>query len=71
LGVYEKRGAELALTGYFDRGRPEPEVVEEIKANCGWDMKVADSLQKIPAPTPAELELVRIFDPRRQFLGKR
>jgi acyl CoA:acetate/3-ketoacid CoA transferase beta subunit len=71
LGVFEKRGEELALTGYYDRGKPEAEAVEEIKANCGWNLKVADKLEKILAPAKDELELIRIFDPRRQFLGKR
>ena len=71
LGVFEKRGEELVLTGYYDRGKPEAEAVEEVKANCGWSLKVADKLEKIPAPAKDELELIRIFDPRRQFLGKR
>jgi acyl CoA:acetate/3-ketoacid CoA transferase beta subunit/acyl CoA:acetate/3-ketoacid CoA transferase alpha subunit len=71
LGVYEKKDGELVLTGYYDRGKTEAEAIEEIKANCGFGVKTADSLQKIPAPTSAELELIRIFDPRRQFLGKR
>ena len=71
LGMFEKQGEELVLTGYYDRGKPEPEAVAEIKDNCGWSLKAADKLEKIPAPTKEETELVRIFDPRRQFLGKR
>lgn len=71
LGVFEKQGDELILTGYLDRGKSEEDAVREIRDNCGWNLKVADQLEKIAPPTKEEINLVRIFDPRRQFLGKR
>jgi len=71
FGVFVKQGEELALSGYFDDEKPEARAVEEIKANCGWNLKVADRLEKIPAPSRQELNLIRLFDPKRQFLGKR
>jgi len=71
LGILEKKGDELVLGGYYDAGKPEAEAIEEVKANCGWPLKVADKVERIPQPTPQELELIRIYDPRRQFLGKR
>jgi acyl CoA:acetate/3-ketoacid CoA transferase alpha subunit/acyl CoA:acetate/3-ketoacid CoA transferase beta subunit len=71
LGVFEKQGEGLVLSGYFDRGKPEKESVDELKANCGWALQVRDRLDKISGPTQDELNLIRIFDPRRQFLGKR
>ncbi len=71
FGVLTKQGDQLALSGYFDYGKPEDQAVEEIKANCGWDLKVSDQLEKILAPAPDELNLIRLFDPKRQFLGKK
>jgi acyl CoA:acetate/3-ketoacid CoA transferase beta subunit len=71
FGVFQKQEDELVLTGYFDRGKLEKEAVLEIKENCGWNLKVADELEKITAPTTDELNLLRLFDPKRQFLGKK
>jgi hypothetical protein len=31
---------------------------------------VADDLAVLPRATPAEVRLLRLWDPRRQFLGK-
>lgn len=70
LGVYEKRGEELVLVA-FHLNKPEKEAIEDIKAQCGWKLKVADELTKISAPTQEELYLIRMFDPKRQFLEKR
>ena len=70
LGVYEKDGehGELRLTGVF-ADRPEAEAVGAARAACGWDLKAAASLRRFEAPTGEELALVRLFDPRRYFLG--
>jgi acyl CoA:acetate/3-ketoacid CoA transferase alpha subunit len=70
LGVYAKTepAGELVLTGVF-AGRPEAEAVAAARAACGWDLRVAPALQRIDPPTPEELRLVRLFDPRRYFLG--
>jgi len=73
LGVYEKQGPELVLTAYFGR----PELSDEaahlrfIQDNTGWNLKIAPSPELIPPPSLDELKLLRLFDPRRQFLGKR
>ncbi len=37
--------------------------VEEVRANTGWDLAVADELYETPPPTPEELTLVRRWDP--------
>lgn len=74
LGVMEKdRGEdELTLTAYFPQpGKSEREIIDEIRNNCGWDLKVADPPQQVEPPDLDELKLLRILDPRRQFLGKR
>jgi acyl CoA:acetate/3-ketoacid CoA transferase alpha subunit/acyl CoA:acetate/3-ketoacid CoA transferase beta subunit len=71
LGVYEKPEphGELVLTGVFATA-PEAEAVKAARAACGWNLKVAPSLRRFPAPSPEELRLVRLFDPRRYFLGE-
>jgi hypothetical protein len=71
LGVYEKatEHGELALTGLFGDG-PEAAAVEAARAACGWDLQVAPTLRRFAAPTADELALVRLFDPRRYFLGE-
>ena len=72
LGVYEKDGehGELRLTGVFAaRPEAEAEAVGAARAACGWDLKAAASLRRFEAPTGEELALVRLFDPRRYFLG--
>jgi len=37
--------------------------VEEVRAETGWDLKVAHDVSETSAPTPSELEAVRRFDP--------
>ncbi len=71
-GVYEKDEAhgELVLTGLF-AGRPEAESVAAAREACGWDLRVAPRLSRLDPPTAEELGLVRLFDPRRDFLGAR
>jgi acyl CoA:acetate/3-ketoacid CoA transferase beta subunit len=70
LGVYEKDGdhGELCLTGIYGEGS-EAEAVGRARAACGWDLRVAPSLRRVEAPTADELGLIRLFDPRRYFLG--
>jgi len=73
VALYEKRGGdELILTAYFGvNGKSEEEAVAEIKATCGWDLKVADDLRRLDDPTPEEMALLRIYDPENLFLGKK
>ena len=33
--------------------------MDDIVANTGWDMKVADDVRETPAPTDEELRLIR------------
>ena len=71
LGVYEKHGEDgtLHLTGIFGN-RPEAEAVDAARAACGWELAVGARLRRVEAPTSDELALVRLFDPRRYFLGE-
>jgi len=70
LGVYEKEHEDgpLRLAGVFGN-RPEAQAVEAARAACGWDLAVAPRLRRFEAPTADELGLIRLFDPRRYFLG--
>ncbi len=75
LGVLEKRGpgedAELVLTGVFPEGDADRAwLARRVTERCGWRLGVADDLALVPAARPAETRLLRLFDPRRQFLGK-
>ncbi|MEK7714452.1 MAG: CoA-transferase [candidate division NC10 bacterium] len=71
LGVYEKADehAELVLTG-VPADKPETQSVQAAREACGWDLKVAPGLRRFEPPTVEELRLVRLFDPRRYFLGE-
>jgi acyl CoA:acetate/3-ketoacid CoA transferase alpha subunit/acyl CoA:acetate/3-ketoacid CoA transferase beta subunit len=70
LGVYEKAAEheELRLTGIFD-DRPEDEAVQAARAACGWNLEVAPRLRRFTPATEEELAMIRLFDPRRYFLG--
>jgi len=70
LGVYEKEHEDgaLRLAGVFGN-RPEAQAVEAARAACGWDLAVAPRLRRFESPTADELALIRLFDPRRYFLG--
>lgn len=71
LGVYEKADphGELVLTAVFAH-RAEAEAVQAAREACGWELRVAPGLTRLAPPTVEELRLVRLFDPRRYFLGE-
>ncbi|MDB6100809.1 MAG: glutaconate CoA-transferase, subunit [Gammaproteobacteria bacterium] len=72
MGRFEKLGGEeLVLTGYSaDAGRSGQQIVASIREHCGWELKVAGTLEVLGPPTAQELVLLRVFDPERFFLGK-
>ncbi len=71
LGVFEKPEplGELVLTGLVGEGAEAPRVAA-ARERCGWDLRVAPALRRFPPPTGDDLKLVRMFDPRRYFLGE-
>ncbi|RJP54771.1 MAG: hypothetical protein C4549_09270 [Deltaproteobacteria bacterium] len=74
LGVFEKIGddKEFTLTGYFpNQGLTTKEDhIRCIKENCGWDLKVSSNPEEIPPPKLEELIMLRMFDPRKYYLGE-
>jgi acyl CoA:acetate/3-ketoacid CoA transferase alpha subunit/acyl CoA:acetate/3-ketoacid CoA transferase beta subunit len=69
-GLFVKNDSGFILKGYY----PKPDVFEEkervnqIAGACGWQLHTAPQLEKMSAPTPEELKLLRSFDPDGVFL---
>ncbi len=65
MGIYkkEKNNDEFILTEYF----PDPflssrdEIINKIKNNCGWEIKIAENPTQTAAPSMEELLLMRSF----------
>jgi acyl CoA:acetate/3-ketoacid CoA transferase alpha subunit/acyl CoA:acetate/3-ketoacid CoA transferase beta subunit len=73
MGIFERSGdnQELVLTRYFPDpllSRPQ-EIVEKIRQNCGWPLKISKNLNRVTPPSQKELEILRLFDPRGYFIG--
>jgi glutaconate CoA-transferase subunit B len=43
--------------------------VEEVQANTGFEVLVSPSLTTTAPPTEKELDILRMLDPKRQFIG--
>jgi hypothetical protein len=71
LGLFEKMDdqKEFSLTGVIQDGKSTPdETIRSIKAQCGWDLKIAPDVRTIGLATVEELALLRLFDPQKFFL---
>lgn len=72
LGTMEKPGGEgeFVLTALppDKAGRSIEDRVAEVRANCGWEMKVAPQLAVWAPPTTEELLILRALDPEAFFL---
>jgi glutaconate CoA-transferase subunit B len=42
---------------------------EDVQANTGFEVLVSESLTTTDPPTSKELEILRMLDPKRQFIG--
>jgi hypothetical protein len=59
------------LTGVFPDGETSLDsLARRAVGRCGWKLRVAEDLALVPPATPEETGLLRLFDPRRQFIGK-
>jgi glutaconate CoA-transferase subunit B len=65
LGIlgFDPDEKEMVLTSVHPGVDPK-----EVKANTGWDLKVAADLSITEPPTKEELDLFRRLDPERRFL---
>jgi len=71
LGRFERREGSLVLVALFeDEARDTADALEHIRARCGFELRVADDLARLPAARPDEVATLRIFDPERAFLGR-
>jgi acyl CoA:acetate/3-ketoacid CoA transferase alpha subunit/acyl CoA:acetate/3-ketoacid CoA transferase beta subunit len=69
-GILERVDGEFQLVGYVARqDESARETVQRIVTDTGWDVRIGTEVSALPEPTPAELRLLRAFDPRRTFLG--
>ncbi len=60
LGVirFDAQSKEAVLSSYHPQAS-----IEEVRANTGWDLKVALDVHTTPIPTAAELHIIRQMDP--------
>lgn len=67
LGIYERdESGELVLTGVFG---PVRDGVAAAKAACGWPLRTAGRVARLPEPTRDEITLLRAYDPDGRYLG--
>ncbi|MBI4286899.1 MAG: hypothetical protein HY671_00545 [Chloroflexi bacterium] len=70
LAVFEKLGSDqFCLTAVLPGKTTAPlaDRVRTAKENCGWELRVADSVQDIAPPSAEEIRLLRLLDPDRFF----
>jgi glutaconate CoA-transferase subunit B len=61
LGVL---GFDSATNEAFLRSYHPGQSPETVRANTGWDLKIAPDAAETPAPTAAELAIIRRYDPQ-------
>jgi acyl CoA:acetate/3-ketoacid CoA transferase alpha subunit/acyl CoA:acetate/3-ketoacid CoA transferase beta subunit len=75
LGVLTKLGdlatSELVLTAVPPGTGPIADRVAAAQAACGWELGVAADVTELKAPTRAEVDTLRHWDPRGWFLRAR
>lgn len=63
MGIFRKRSPEdeLYLVACFPdpQARKLEERIQEIKNNCGWDLKTAPVVEEVPRPSSEELQRLR------------
>ncbi len=69
LGVYCKSGETFELVLYYQiDGQSEEQVIENIRKNCGWELRISPTLKPAPEPSADQLLRLRLFDIRNDFL---
>lgn len=67
-GIYRKDGGEFVLTAVYDDDL-EAGIRAAVNA-CGWDLRVAPAVERIPPPAASEIETLRMLDPDGYFRGR-
>jgi acyl CoA:acetate/3-ketoacid CoA transferase alpha subunit/acyl CoA:acetate/3-ketoacid CoA transferase beta subunit len=74
FGVFEKPidNNTFILTKYLDEPNPVTREtrINDIEADCGWKLDIADHIEIIATPTSEELAILRLLDPEGLFIGK-
>jgi acyl CoA:acetate/3-ketoacid CoA transferase alpha subunit/acyl CoA:acetate/3-ketoacid CoA transferase beta subunit len=69
--VFEKVQEEMVLTKYcLHDNLPEDKIIAEIVKKTGWKFNRSDRLEKMGEKSTEEVQLLRLFDPDRYFIGK-
>jgi acyl CoA:acetate/3-ketoacid CoA transferase beta subunit/acyl CoA:acetate/3-ketoacid CoA transferase alpha subunit len=69
LAVFEKdEHGELALTAIASGAGGIGERVEQVRALCPWELRVADRVTELDPPDPGQVERLRRWDPQGRFL---
>lgn len=69
LGIYGFQDREMVLQSIHSRAGV---TMEDIRANTGWDIRIADDLKETAPPTEEELEVLRErVDPDKKFITER
>ncbi len=42
--------------------------IDRVREQCGWELAVAGDVAELAAPSTAEVETLRCWDPQRRFL---
>jgi hypothetical protein len=73
LCVWERTDLDkpFILTAILDdgSGRSLEERLTEVESRTGWKVEKADNIDIEPLPTKDELFTLRLYDPKRQFIG--
>lgn len=69
-GVFERGSGldEFSLVEYLPFGTPE-EIISRVQAEMGWNVKISSSLKRSPQPSLEELLMLRMLDPRKNFIA--
>ena len=72
IGLFEKLDGRptFTLTAYLPSHAEETEAqcMERVRANVGWPLEVAPTLQRLDVSDHGNLTLLRLFDPRKFYI---
>ena len=72
MGIFTRpdSNSRFTLTGYYPHKEKDTEtIIKKIRDLSEWSFDVSDDIKELSPPTTRELELIRIFDPHRNYFG--